>query len=94
MKLYERKMVQRVYEALNKVPGAHIGGSTQSTTVKGAVSFGYDIGKVRELLSDALLVLMDGSIADADRQSEFDRAMAPVDEFIAKRQARDWSATL
>lgn len=94
MKLYERIMVQRVYVALNEVPGAHIGASTKSTTVRGAVSFGHDIGKMRDLLSNALLVLMDGAISDSERQAEFDRVMKPVDEFIAKRKASNWSANL
>jgi predicted RNase H-like HicB family nuclease len=91
MKLYEREMVHRVYRALNDVPGANIGGGRQSATVKGVVTFGNDIGEVRRMLSDALLVLMDGSIHDTERRGLFEQAMKPVDEYIAERRAKDWA---
>jgi hypothetical protein len=91
MKLYEREMIHRVYRALNDVPGANIGGGRQSVTVKGVVTFGNDIGRMREMLSQALLILMDGSISDIDRRHEFDKAMKPVDEFLAERRLKDWA---
>jgi hypothetical protein len=93
MKLYERKMALRIYVALNEVPGAYIGGGTKSTTVRGVVSFGNDMQKLRSMLMDALAVMMDGAIADVDRQSAFDDAMKLADDYIARRKAEGWECT-
>jgi hypothetical protein len=89
--LAERKMVYRVYAALNAVPGANIGGGTQSTTVAGAVSFGADIGVVREHCVRALAALCDGSLDSRTRQEDFEEAMQKAEAYIVQRRKKDWS---
>jgi hypothetical protein len=92
MKLYERRMAQRLYSALNDVPGAFIGGGHKSVTVAGAVSFANDLQKVRGWVMEALMVMMDGSIADSERQALFDAAIKPAEDYIARRSAESWSS--
>ena len=49
--------------------------------------------KLRTLLMDVLAVMMDGAIADADRQSAFDDAMKLAEDYIARRKAEGWKCT-
>lgn len=92
MNLKERKMVLRVYKALDTVPGAFIGGGTRTTTVAGVASFGADMQEVRKHCSRALLALVDGALSVGERDEQFGHAMAAAEDYIAKREAKDWSA--
>ncbi|MPS93334.1 hypothetical protein [Comamonas sp.] len=91
MNLSERKMILRVFQALDAVPGAYIGGGTQSVTVAGAISFGADMQTVRSHCSKALIFLLDGGISQKERDECFDSEMKAVERFIEARRADDWS---
>ncbi|MYM92465.1 hypothetical protein [Duganella vulcania] len=90
MNLKERKMLYRVHQALDSVPGAHIGGGTQSTTVIGVVNFGADIQQVRTSVLRALEALFDGAISKEERDELFEEYMGDAERFIARRKAVDW----
>lgn len=92
MNLEERKMILRVFQALDAVPGAYIGGGTGSVTVSGAINFGRDIQIVRGFCLRALAALLDGAMDKEERNGHVNSAMTAAEEFISTRSAAGWCA--
>lgn len=90
MNLKERNMLYRVHQALVSVPGAHIGGSTKTSTVVGVVNFGADIQEVMKHCLGAMEALFDGGITIEERDAAFELHMGDAERFIAQRKAVDW----
>ena len=92
MNLKERKMVHRIYEALNAVPGAYIGGGIKTTTVTGVVNFGADMREIRNHCNEALVALFDGALTPLERDTDYNAAIEKAESFIKARKATDWKA--
>ena len=90
MNLKERNMIFRVDQALNVVPGAYLGGGSQTTTVGGVVNFAADMMEVRKHCSAALEALFDGALTKAERDANFNAAIEEAEAFINSRKATDW----
>lgn len=90
MTLAERNMIYRVYKAFDSVPGAHIGGGTQSATVGGVANFGADIQEVRGHCLKAMEALFDGGISKEERDENFEFHMGAAERFIENRKAANW----
>lgn len=90
MNLKERKMVYRVFAALDAVPGANLGPSTQSASVTGVVGFALDMQEVRTHCQAALMALFDGSLHTNERDAQFNAAIGQAETFIEQRKAAGW----
>jgi hypothetical protein len=94
MNLKERNMILRVYKALDAVPGANIGGGTNSVTVSGVANFARDIAEVRHHCGRALMILCDGDpdMSAAQRNQFFNDHMSGAEAYIERRKALGWKA--
>lgn len=95
MTLNERRRLQRIYAAINAVPGAGLGGgSSMSASAIGVISYANDMRIVTGHCQKAMAALfMEPRHVDFSKEEQdelYEEAMADAEKFVAGRRSNDW----